>query len=70
MLSYWEDEDDGQKVLGVGLLACNTGSLKDMLIDLRRLAGQLGFDRLVWLAPAMEKVEAALQQAWLQESDM
>ena len=63
LLSYWEDEDDGRKVLGVGLLACNTGSLKDMLIDLRRLAGQLGFDRLVWLAPAMEKVEAALQQA-------
>lgn len=59
----WEDEDDGERVLGIGFAAVSQTSLSTMLADVRRLAGRLGFARALWLAPAKPWVKAALKQS-------
>lgn len=63
LLACWEDEDEGERVLGIGFAAVAGRALAPMLADARSLAGRLGFGRVVWLAPAKEPVEAALREA-------
>jgi GNAT superfamily N-acetyltransferase len=63
LLTYWEDAEDGEKTLGLGFIACPTGSLQAMLMDIRRLARNRGFSSVLWHAPVREDVEAALQAA-------
>jgi len=63
LIAYWEDEDDGQRVMGIGFAAVSRESLKEMLADARRLAQRLGFARVMWLAPAKPWVQEALREA-------
>ena len=66
LVGLWEDEEDGEPILGIAFMACDVVSLHDMLLDVRRLAGQRGRNAVIWLAPARDDVEAALQAAGLE----
>lgn len=57
-----EDEEDGPRPY-IQLLACNEPDLPDLLTDYRRLAGEMGFERLEWMAPEKEPILAALNSA-------
>ena len=63
LLAWWDDEDDGETILGVGFIACPMESLEAMLVDIRRLAGGLGFSSVLWQAPVRADVESALKAA-------
>jgi GNAT superfamily N-acetyltransferase len=64
LLCCWEDDnDDGEKVLGVGFAACQLDALKDLLLDIPSLAHELGYASVVWLAPAVPQVEGTLNEA-------
>ncbi len=63
LLASWEDEDDGEKLLGIAFAAAAAENLPDMLVDIRRLAGSLGLARVQWLAPVLKPVESALKAA-------
>jgi GNAT superfamily N-acetyltransferase len=63
LMASWEDGDEGENVMGIGFAAVQDKVLKDLLVEARRLAHTLGFARVLWLAPAMSWVEAALTEA-------
>ncbi len=61
LLACWDDQDDAERVMGIGFAAVERSSLRSMLQDVRGLAGRLGFTRLRWLAPALPWLEAVLK---------
>jgi len=63
LFTYWADEEDGEKTLGIGIAACEMNALADMLMDIRRLAHARGFVSVIWLAPVKGEVETALKNA-------
>jgi GNAT superfamily N-acetyltransferase len=63
LFTFWEDEEDGGKTLGIGFAACAMNALAEMLMDIRRLAQTLGFTSVIWLAPVKAEVESALKKA-------
>jgi len=63
LLACWEDDDDGERALGIGFAAVERDSLHAMLDDARRLAQRFGFARVLWLAPVIPWVEAVLEEA-------
>jgi GNAT superfamily N-acetyltransferase len=63
LFTYWTDEDDEKRVLGVGLAACELRNLAAFLMDARRLARANQYESVRWHAPAADEIKAALQQA-------
>ncbi len=63
LMGFWEDEEDGQRVMGLAFAACDLPSLGGMLADVRRLAGDLGYSSVLWHAPVQHDVEDALHAA-------
>jgi GNAT superfamily N-acetyltransferase len=63
LLAGWEDEDDGERVMGIGFAAMPAEALKDLLDDARGLAHELGFQRVLWMAPNKPWAEDALREA-------
>jgi len=63
LLACWDDEDDGVKVLGIGFAAVPPERLHEFLTDCLHLAQRLAYGRVLWLAPALPWVEAALTGA-------
>jgi hypothetical protein len=63
LVSLWSDEEDGQPMLGVSMIACVPERLTSMLSELRRLAGSLSLPTVLWHAPAQDRVESDLQAA-------
>ncbi len=63
LLLHWEDEDEGERILGIGLPVCGQGRLAELLEDVRRLAAQQGYSSVSWMSPASDEVKAALQEA-------
>ena len=61
-----EDEDYQGEYLYIKLVSSALEDLPGVLGDFRRLAGQLGCRRAVWLAPQQPEVLAALQAAGFQ----
>jgi GNAT superfamily N-acetyltransferase len=64
-LAIDKDEEEGQRPY-IQLLACSETDLPDLLTDYRRLAGELGFERLEWMAPEKEAILQVLRSAGYQ----
>ncbi|MEW6403056.1 MAG: GNAT family N-acetyltransferase [Chloroflexota bacterium] len=61
LITTWDDDDDGEPVLGVGLVACQMKDLPALLTDIRRLAR--GKKNVFWIAHWQPQIFAALQDA-------
>jgi GNAT superfamily N-acetyltransferase len=57
-----EDEEEGRRP-SIQLLACREADLPDLLMDYRRLAGEMGFERAEWMAPEKEAILTVLNGA-------
>jgi ribosomal protein S18 acetylase RimI-like enzyme len=67
-IAIWEDEDDGERVPGIQLLACPIDKLGELLLDYRRLMDKLGYQSAGWTAPNHPEVISGLQQAGFERS--
>jgi GNAT superfamily N-acetyltransferase len=63
LLLAWDDENEDGKVLGLGLPACALESLPEMLLDIRRLAAQMGRVGVFWIAPLKPETLSAAEVA-------
>jgi GNAT superfamily N-acetyltransferase len=63
LLLAWDDDEAGDKALGIALLACSLASLPDLLRDARCLSARLGRSRLFWIAPVQGEVLSAAEKA-------
>ena len=64
LLSTFEDEEQGARILAVGFATTvDLRLLPDLLRDVGTLAQQQGFAAVQWLAPVQAEVQAALQEA-------
>ena len=63
LLVVWDDFDEEEYTLGIGVLACDLDEMSAFLEDVRRLAAQQKRTSVFWLAPVHEQVEMALHQA-------
>ena len=69
LIGCWEDEDDGQRTLGLAFAACDPGSIREVLRGVRWLAGEQGYSSVLWHAPVRDDVLKAAQAAGY-ESEM
>ena len=64
LILLWDDDDDeGNKVLGIGLPACEINSLPKFLLDIRQLAAQKECKDIFWIAPSHAEILSALKSA-------
>jgi GNAT superfamily N-acetyltransferase len=66
LLLAWEDEGEtpeDERLLAIGLLACQVEMLPEFLHDIRRLAGPFGYDRAFWIAPLRDELPSILNEA-------
>lgn len=63
LFSAWEDEDEGQRKLTLGVLACAMDDMPDMLMDIRRFAARKNFDKVSLLAFLNPQLLAQLEKA-------
>lgn len=68
LLLWWEDDDEddtGNKIYTptVSLIACEPGTLAEMLSNFRCLAASRGYNQAGWVAPMRVEVISALEQA-------
>jgi len=64
LLTRDDDEaDEGARVTGLVLPACDLEALADLLLDARRLAAAQGCKQAFWIAPVYDSVISALDQA-------
>jgi GNAT superfamily N-acetyltransferase len=59
----FSDDEDDQSVLILQSIGCRVEDLKEGLLDFRRLAGSLGFDKAGWNVPLLYETEAAVVEA-------
>ena len=67
-LSIWEDEEDGGFEPGIQLVACQAGDLLELLVDYRRLMGEMGYKSAGWVAPNQPEVVSSLKEAGFKQS--
>jgi GNAT superfamily N-acetyltransferase len=67
-ISIWEDEEDDEHQPGIGLVACLLSDLSDLLVDYRRLMGEIGYKSAGWVAPNQPEVLSCLEKASFQQS--
>jgi GNAT superfamily N-acetyltransferase len=65
-LSIWEDREDDGHAPGIQLVACPEGDLLDLLVDYRRLMGEMGYLSAGWVAPNHPEVLNCLEKASFQ----
>ncbi len=63
LVGFWEDEDDGQRMLALAFAACDPDAITPLLGDVRRLAGALDYSSLLWHAPVEQDVLRAAEKA-------
>jgi GNAT superfamily N-acetyltransferase len=63
LLVVWDDFDEEEYTMGIGVLACELEEMSAFLEDVRRLAAQQRRTSIFWLAPVHERVEQALYRA-------
>ncbi|MBI5839890.1 MAG: GNAT family N-acetyltransferase [Chloroflexi bacterium] len=63
LITTWDDDDDGEPVLGVGLAACEIKDMPALLMDARRLAGQKNCKNVFWIAYSDERIFVSLAEA-------
>lgn len=65
LLLAWVDEgepSEEDRLLAIGLTVCQTDMLPEFLMDVRKMAAQLGYDQAFWIVPQQENVETILRQ--------
>jgi len=67
-LSTWEDREDESNEPGIQLVGCSIDSLEELLVDYRRLMGEIGYQTAGWVAPNNTEVLACLESAGFQRS--
>ena len=63
LFSVWEDEENDQGKLTLGVLACALDDMPAMLMDIRRFASRKNFDKVTLLAFLNPQLLAQLQKA-------
>jgi GNAT superfamily N-acetyltransferase len=62
-LSIWEDTEDEEHEPGIQVLGCREEDLVEILIEYRRLMGEIGYPSAGWVAPNQPIVLSALEKA-------
>lgn len=60
LVSIWDDEDDDEHVLGIGLVACDMKDLPALLLDIRRLAAEKECNSIFYIAFLQSHIVTAL----------
>lgn len=63
LFSAWEDEEDNERSLVIGALACPANDISALMLDVRRLAAHKKFDRVFLLAFLKPQIISGLEQA-------
>jgi GNAT superfamily N-acetyltransferase len=63
LVTTWDDDDDGEPVLGLGVAACKMKDMSALLTDARRLAGRKNCKNVLHIAYSDLGVFAALKEA-------
>lgn len=66
LLLAWKNEgkfSGDECLLAIGLPACRIEALLDFLLDVRRLAAQLGLEQVFWIAPMRDELATILEMA-------
>jgi len=61
LITTWDDDEDGEPVLGVGLVACRMKDMAPLLKDIRKLAGKK--KNVFWIPFSHPQVFDALKEA-------
>ena len=67
-VSIWEDDDDDQHEPGIMLIACSLEDLPDLLVDYRKLMGDIGYKSAGWVAPNHPEAIKCLEKAGFERS--
>jgi GNAT superfamily N-acetyltransferase len=68
LLLIQDDEEDDEKVSQIQLAACKNHQMVDLLLDYRRLATDLGYQQIGWVAPLHPELMPMLAQAGFERS--
>ena len=63
LITTWNDDDDGAPVLGLGVIACDMKDMSALLMDVRRLAGEMNCKNVLHIAYSHPQIFAALKDA-------
>jgi len=66
LLLAWEDKGEtpeDERLLAIGLPACQMDVLPELLLDVRRLSTQTGYAKAFWIAPLRDELTAILKKA-------
>jgi GNAT superfamily N-acetyltransferase len=67
-LSIWEDREDEGHEPGIQLVGSSVDVLLELLLDYRRLMGELGYKSAGWVAPNQPEVLSCLEKAGFMKS--
>jgi GNAT superfamily N-acetyltransferase len=67
-ISIWEDEEDDDRAPGIQIIGCSLSDLQEILIDYRRLMGEIGYKSAGWVAPNQPEVISSLEKAGFERS--
>ena len=66
LLLAWEDEGEtpeDERLLAIGLPACQVEALPEFLLDIRRLAPQAGYAKVFWIAQLHDELAVIMKEA-------
>lgn len=67
-ISVWEDDEDDERAPGIQLVGCPLSDLHELLVDYRRLMGEIGYKSAGWVAPNQSEVLSCLEKAGFEQS--
>jgi GNAT superfamily N-acetyltransferase len=68
LISIWEDDEDDDHQPGIELVACSLSDLQELLVEYRRLMGEIGYKSAGWVAPNQPEVLFCLEKAGFERS--
>lgn len=67
-ISIWEDDEGSVREPGIQLFACSFSQLEELLLDYRKLMGDIGYKSAGWVAPNDPRVISALEKTGFERS--
>ncbi len=67
-ISIYEDDEDDEREPWIQLFACSLDDIKDLLIDYRKLMGNIGYKSAGWVAPNKPEVITNLERTGFQRN--
>jgi GNAT superfamily N-acetyltransferase len=62
-ISIWEDDEGEEHEPGIQLIGCTLNELPELLMDYRRLMGEMGFTSAGWVAPLQPDIISNMESA-------